>query len=78
MPAILKCDSVHEQGSVRQIVFSLMRKQPNYGYFKMEPEVLRDIFNGEVREGDTWALQATLVSRVGTNGQKPSPLSEKI
>lgn len=38
MPATLKCDSVHEHGSVRQIVFSLMRKQPNYGYFKMEPE----------------------------------------
>lgn len=71
MPATLKCDSVHEHGSVRQIVFSLMRAQPNYGYFKMEPEVLREIFEADVREGDTWALQAKLVSRAGTNGQGP-------
>lgn len=70
MPATLKCDSVHESGRVRQIVFSLMRTQPNYGYFRMEPDVLREIFDADVREGDTWALQATLVSRAGTNGTR--------
>ena len=68
MPVTFTCDTSRSGHIVQQIVFSLMRTYPNYAYFKLEPEVARELFNGDVREGDVWALQAKLVSRVGANG----------
>lgn len=68
MSATFTCESSRENESVKQIVFSIMRAQPSYAYFKIEREIGRQLFNGDVREGDVWALQATLVSRVGANG----------
>lgn len=68
MPIAFTCDSARSIG-VEQIVFSLMRTQPNYVYFKLEREVMRELFKADVYPGDVWELRATLVSRVGTNGR---------
>lgn len=68
MPATFTCDSARENDSVKQIVFSIVRTRPSYAYYKIEPDVARDLFNADVREGDVWEIQATLVSRAGANG----------
>lgn len=68
MSAHLTCAAVRANNGIRQVTLSLMRPQPNYVYLNVTADVLADIFNADVREGDTWALQATLVSRAGTNG----------
>lgn len=78
MPATFTCAQVHQNNGIRQIAFSRMKPQPNYVYLNITADVLANIFDAEVREGDVWTFKATLVSRAGSNGSTPSPLSEKV
>lgn len=78
MPATFTCAQVNQNNGIRQITLSRMRPQPNYVYLNITADVLAEIFDAEVREGDVWELSAKLVSRAGTNGKRPSPLSRKI
>lgn len=78
MPTIFTCASVRPNDGIRQLHFTRTQEQPNHIYFNITPAVLADIFGADVRGGDTWELSATLISRAGSNGKTPSPLSEKI
>jgi len=70
MPATFICASVRPNNGIKQVHLTVTRDQPNHVYLNVEADVLKDIFEGDVRGGDTWALQATLISRAGTNGMK--------
>lgn len=79
MPAIFIARSIRPNNGIRQVHLLLDQGQPNEVLYNVTADVLRLLFNADVREGDVWSVpQATLVSRVGTNGSTPSPLSEKI
>lgn len=62
--------SYHPNNGIRRLHLTRMQGQSNEAYFNVTSEVLTEIFGVDVREGDTWALEATLVSRAGTNGKK--------
>lgn len=70
MPATFTCASVRPNDGIRQIHLTRMQDQPNHVYFNVTSDVLRQIFDADVREGDVWAIRAVLISRAGTNGSK--------
>lgn len=71
MPAKFVVRSIQPKIGVLQIHLSLDLGQPNDILLNVTPHVASLIFGEEVREGDVRAVQATLVSRAGTNGRKP-------
>lgn len=70
MSATFTCASVRPNNGICQIHLTRTQTQPNHVYLNIEASVLREIFGADVHGGDVWALQATLVSRAGTNGTR--------
>lgn len=68
MPATFTCASVRPNNGICQVHLTRVQGQPNHVYLNIEPDVLKDIFGVDVRGGDTWELQARLISRAGANG----------
>lgn len=68
MPATFTCTHIRPNNGIRQIHLSTDQGQPNHVYLNITSDVLGSIFNADVREGDAWSLQATLINRAGANG----------
>lgn len=71
MPAHFIVRSIRPNNGIRQVHLSRDEGQPNEVLYNVTADVLRLLFNADVREGDVWSLpQATLVSRAGSNGTR--------
>ncbi len=79
MSATFHVRSFRPNDGIRQVHLTRDQGQPSEVLLNLTVDDLASIFEGgDVRGGDTWELSARLVSRAGSNGIRPSPLSQKF